>query len=215
MYNKITPDIVEALRQIVGEGDVLVDAEAMEPYAHDEVVGLRADPEVVVRVSSADQIAAVFRLAQQERVPVTPRGAGYGLSGGSVPVLGGIVLSTEKMNRILEIDHENLMVTVQPGVITGDIHRAVEAEGLFYPPDPASLDSCSIGGNIAEGAGGPRAVKYGVTKDYVCGLEAVLPSGDIITCGGKLVKNVTGYNLIQLLIGSEGTLAIVTRSYSG
>ena len=154
MYNKITPDIVEALRQIVGEGDVLVDAEAMEPYAHDEVVGLRADPEVVVRVSSADQIAAVFRLAQQERVPVTPRGAGYGLSGGSVPVLGGIVLSTEKMNRILEIDHENLMVTVQPGVITGDIHRAVEAEGLFYPPDPASLDSCSIGGNIAEGAGG-------------------------------------------------------------
>jgi len=215
MYNKITPDIVEALRQMVGVGDVLVDAEAMEPYAHDEVVGLRADPEVVVRVSSADQIAAVFRLAQQERVPVTPRGAGYGLSGGSVPVLGGIVLSTEKMNRILEIDHENLMVTVQPGVITGDIHRAVEAEGLFYPPDPASLDSCSIGGNIAEGAGGPRAVKYGVTKDYVCGLEAVLPSGDIITCGGKLVKNVTGYNLIQLLIGSEGTLAIVTRSYSG
>ena len=215
MYNKITPDIVEALRQIVGEGDVLVDAEAMEPYAHDEVVGLRADPEVVVRVTSADQIADVFRLAQRERVPVTPRGAGYGLSGGSVPVLGGIVLSTEKMNRILEIDHENLMVTVQPGVITGDIHRAVEAEGLFYPPDPASLDSCSIGGNIAEGAGGPRAVKYGVTKDYVCGLEAVLPSGDIITCGGKLVKNVTGYNLIQLLIGSEGTLAIVTRSYSG
>jgi glycolate oxidase len=134
----------------VGEGDVLVDAEAMEPYAHDEVVGLRAAPEVVVRVSSADQIAAVFRLAQRERVPVTPRGAGYGLSGGSVPVLGGIVLSTEKMNRILEIDHENLMVTVEPGVITGDIHRAVEAEGLFYPPDPASLDSCSIGGNIAE-----------------------------------------------------------------
>jgi glycolate oxidase len=128
-----------------------------------------------------------------------------------VAVRGGVVLSMEKMNRILEIDRENLMVTVEPGVITGDIHRAVEAEGLFYPPDPASLDSCSIGGNIAEGAGGPRAVKYGITKDYVCGLEAVLPSGEIITMGGKLVKNVTGYSLIQLLIGSEGTLAVVTK----
>jgi len=211
LYNKITPDILDALRRIVGEAGVLADAEPMEPYTHDEVVGLRADPEVVVRVTSAEQVAQVFRLAQQERVPVTPRGAGYGLSGGAVPVCGGIVLSTEKMNRILEIDRENLMVTVEPGVITGDIHRAVEAEGLFYPPDPASLDSCTIGGNVAEGAGGPRAVKYGVTRHYVCGLEAVLPSGQIITCGGKLVKNVTGYDLIQLLIGSEGTLAVVTQ----
>lgn len=211
MYNRITPDIIDVLRRIVGEAGVLVGAEPMEPYTHDEVVGLRADPEVVVRVTSAEQVAEVFRLAQQERVPVTPRGAGYGLSGGAVPVCGGIVLSTEKMNRILEIDRENLMVTVEPGVITGDIHRAVEAEGLFYPPDPASLDSCTIGGNVAEGAGGPRAVKYGVTRHYVCGLEAVLPSGQIIACGGKLVKNVTGYDLIQLLIGSEGTLAVVTR----
>jgi glycolate oxidase len=172
---------------------------------------LRADPEVMVKATSAEQIAEIFKLAQRERIPVTPRGAGYGLSGGAVPVHGGIVLSTEKMNRILEIDKENLMVTVEPGVITGDLHQAVETEGLFYPPDPASLDSCSIGGNIAEGAGSPRAVKYGVTQDYVCGLEAVLPSGEIITCGGKLVKNVTGYNLIQLLIGSEGTLAMVTK----
>jgi glycolate oxidase len=211
MYNKVTPDIVEALRQIVGQDNVLTGAEDVEPYTHDEVVGLQADPEVVVKVASPEQISQIFKLAQRERVPVTPRGAGYGLSGGSVPVLGGIVLSTEKMNHILEIDHENLMVTVEPGVITGDIHRAVEAEGLFYPPDPASLDSCSIGGNIAEGAGGPRAVKYGVTKDYVCGLEVVLPSGQIIFCGGKLVKNVTGYNLVQLLIGSEGTLAVVTK----
>jgi glycolate oxidase len=125
--------------------------------------------------------------------------------------MGGIVLSLERMTRILEIDRENLMVTVEPGVITGDLHRAVEALGLFYPPDPASLDSCTIGGNIAEGAGGPRAVKYGVTADYVCGLEAVLPSGQTISCGGKLVKNVTGYNLAQLLTGSEGTLAIVTK----
>jgi glycolate oxidase len=211
MYSRVSADMVEALCQIVGEGNVLVGAEAMETYTHDETVGLRAEPEVVVSVTSVGQVSEVFTLAQRERVPVTPRGAGYGLSGGAVPVHGGIVLSTEKMNRILEIDRENLMVTVEPGVITGDIHRAVEAEGLFYPPDPASLDSCTIGGNVAEGAGGPRAVKYGVTMHYVCGLEAVLPSGEIITCGGKLVKNVTGYNLIQLLIGSEGTLAVVTK----
>ena len=210
-YRKVDAGLVEALCQIVGEGNVLAGSEAMEPYTHDEVVGLRAAPEVVVRVTSVEQVAEVLRLAQRERVPVTPRGAGYGLSGGAVPVQGGIVLSMEKMNHILEIDKENLMVTVEPGVITGDIHRAVEAEGLFYPPDPASLDSCFIGGNIAEGAGGPRAVKYGVTRHYVCGLEMVLPSGEIITCGGKLVKNVTGYDLIQLLIGSEGTLAVVTK----
>jgi glycolate oxidase len=214
VYGEVVAGIVEALGQIVGEGNVFFgakDAERMEPYTHDEVVGLQADPEVVVRVSSTEQVAAVLRLAQRERVPVTPRGAGYGLSGGAVAVQGGIVLSLERMNRILEIDRENLMVTVEPGVITGDIHRAVEEEGLFYPPDPASLDSCSIGGNVAEGAGGPRAVKYGVTRHYVCGLEAVLPSGEVITCGGKLVKNVTGYDLIQLLIGSEGTLAVVTK----
>ena len=211
MYNPVTPHIVEALHRIVDPGNLLVGEEALEPYTHDETVGLRANPEVVVRVTSAQQVSEIFKLAQRERIPVTPRGAGYGLSGGAVPVQGGIVLSTEKMNRILEIDRKNLMVTVEPGVITGDIHRAVEAVGLFYPPDPASLDSCSIGGNIAEGAGGPRAVKYGITKDYVCGLEVVLPSGEIIRSGGKLVKNVTGYSLIQLLIGSEGTLAVVTQ----
>jgi glycolate oxidase len=214
VYRKVDASIVEVLGQIVGEGNVFFgseDAERMEPYTHDEVVGLQADPEVVVRVTSTEQVTAVLRLAQQERVPVTPRGAGYGLSGGAVAIQGGIVLSLERMNRILEIDRQNLMVTVEPGVITGDIHRAVEEEGLFYPPDPASLDSCSIGGNVAEGAGGPRAVKYGVTRHYVCGLEAVLPSGEVITCGGKLVKNVTGYDLIQLLIGSEGTLAVVTK----
>jgi glycolate oxidase len=211
MYKKVDADIIQELRQIVGADDVLVSAEALEPYSHDEVVGLRAEPEVAVRVSSAEQIARILRLAQRERVPVTPRGAGYGLSGGAVPVRGGIVLSLEKMQRILEIDKQNLMAVVEPGVITGDLHRAVEAEGLFYPPDPASLDSCFIGGNVAEDAGGPRAVKYGVTRDYVRGLEAVLPSGEIITCGGKLVKDVSGYNLVQLLIGSEGTLAVVTK----
>jgi glycolate oxidase len=211
MVRHVDDDIVRQLAAIVGPENVLLGADRLEPYTHDETVGLRADPEVAVRVTSAEQVAEIFRLANRERLPVTPRGAGYGLSGGAVAVQGGIVLSLEKMNRILEIDKDNLMVTVEPGVITGDLHRAVEAEGLFYPPDPASLDSCSIGGNIAEGAGGPRAVKYGTTKDYVCGLEAVLPSGDIVHMGGKLVKNQTGYNLVQLLVGSEGTLAVVTR----
>jgi glycolate oxidase len=211
IYNRVDARLLGHLRAIVGEGSVLVDPEDMEPYAHDEVAGFKAEPEVVVRAASAEQVAAILKLAQRARVPVTPRGAGYGLSGGAVPVCGGVVLSLEKMNRILEIDEENLMATVEPGVITGDLHRAVEDRGLFYPPDPASLDSCTMGGNVAEGAGGPRAVKYGVTKDYVCGLEAVLPSGEIIECGGKLVKNVTGYSLIQLLIGSEGTLAVVTK----
>ncbi len=211
MYRRIDDEILEQLVAIAGAENVLLGADRLEPYSHDETVGLRADPEVAVRVTSARQVAEVFQLANRVQVPVTPRGAGYGLSGGAVAVQGGIVLSLEKMNRILEIDRANLMVTVEPGVITGDLHRAVEAEGLFYPPDPASLDSCTIGGNVAEGAGGPRAVKYGTTKDYVCGLEAVLPSGEIVHMGGKLVKNATGYSLLQLLVGSEGTLAVVTQ----
>lgn len=211
MYNSLNADAIETLRRIAGEDNVLLGVEEMERYTHDETVGLRADPDVVVKATSTEQVSEVLKLAQRERLPVVPRGAGYGLSGGAVPTQGGIVLSLEKMDRILEIDKKNLMVTVEPGVITGDLHRAVEAEGLFYPPDPASLDSCTIGGNVAEGAGGPRAVRYGITKDYVCGLEAVLPSGEIITSGGKLVKDVTGYNLVQLLIGSEGTLAVVTK----
>lgn len=211
MHQKVNAGILRQLEGIVGLENVLLDAERLEPYTHDETVGLRAEPEVVVRATSAQQVSDLFKLANLERVPVTPRGAGYGLSGGAVAVEGGIVLTLEKMNRVLEIDHANLMVTVEPGLITGELHRAVEAEGLFYPPDPASLDSCTIGGNIAEGAGGPRAVKYGVTKDYVCGLEAVLPSGEIVHMGGKLVKDVTGYSLMQLLVGSEGTLAVVTQ----
>ncbi len=211
MYNRIDGNTLERLRQIVGQEDLLCAGEALETYSHDEVAELHHPPEAVARVRSAGQISAILRLARERRFPVTPRGAGQGLSGGAVPALGGLVLSTERMDRILEIDRENLMVTVEPGVITGNLHRAVEAEGLFYPPDPASLDSCSIGGNIAENAGGPRALKYGVTKDYVVGLEAVLPSGQIVSMGGKVVKNVTGYSLIQLLVGSEGTLAVTTK----
>jgi len=153
----------------------------------------------------------VMKLAYEHGVPVTPRGAGTGLSGGALPVHGGIVLSTRGMNRILEIDRNNLMAVVEPGVITQELQEAVEAVGLFYPPDPASRGSCFLGGNLAECSGGPRAVKYGVTKDYVLGIEAVLPTGEIIRHGGKLLKNVTGYNLTQLIVGSEGTLAIITR----
>ncbi|MBE0478735.1 FAD-binding protein [Candidatus Aerophobetes bacterium] len=211
MYAKVNSEVIEFLRSLFGKDRVLLDPDILEVYAHDETAGLHAQPEVVVRATTAEQISRLMKFANEKKIPITPRGAGYGLSGGAVPVCGGIVLSLEKMDKILEIDKKNLMLTVEPGVITGKIHEAVEKEGLFYPPDPASLDSCSIGGNIAENAGGPRAVKYGVTKDYVCGLDAVLPSGEIIQLGGKLVKNVTGYNLIDLLIGSEGTLAIITR----
>ncbi|TET59827.1 FAD-binding oxidoreductase, partial [Candidatus Aerophobetes bacterium] len=211
MYAKVDDEVLKFLTNLFGKDEVLVDPDLLEKYSHDEVPGLKAEPEVVVRATTVHQISKLMNFANEKKIPVTPRGAGYGLSGGAVPIYGGIVLSLEKMDRILEIDKKNLMITVEPGVITGKIHEAVEKEGLFYPPDPASLDSCSIGGNIAECAGGPRAIKYGVTREYVCGLEAVLPSGEIIQLGGKLVKNVTGYDLIQLLIGSEGTLAIITR----
>ncbi len=210
-YNKVDEGILAQLREIVGDEDVLVSDEDKDTYSHDEVAELHCEPEAIVRVSSADEISRIMKLAQKTGVPVTPRGAGQGLSGGAVAAQGGIVLSLEKMTKIIEIDQQNLMITVEPGVITGDIHREVEALELFYPPDPASLDSCSIGGNIAENAGGPRAVKYGITRDYVCGLEMVMPSGDIITMGGKIVKDVAGYALMQLVIGSEGTLCIVTK----
>jgi glycolate oxidase len=211
MYQKVDEQAIQFLKELFGEDDVLLDPEMKEKYSHDEVPGLKAEPEAVVRAVNAEQVSRLLKLANERMIPVTPRGAGYGLSGGAVPAHGGIVLSLERMNRILEVDKRNLMVTVEAGVITEKIHQAVEAEGLFYPPDPASLDSCTIGGNVAECAGGPRAVKYGVTKDYVCGLEVVLPSGEIFETGGKLVKNVTGYDLGALMVGSEGTLGVVTR----
>ena len=211
MYKKIDNETLQQLRGILGDGNLLTPQDDLDTYAHDEVAELWHLPEAVARVQSTEQVSEILKLAQEKRFPVTPRGAGQGLSGGAVPVFGGLVLSLEKMDRILEIDEENLMVSVEPGMITGNLHREVEAAGLFYPPDPASLDSCSIGGNIAENAGGPRAIKYGVTKDYVNGLQAVLPSGEVMELGAKVMKNVTGYNLIQLLTGSEGTLAVITR----
>ncbi len=178
MYARVDADIVARLEQIVGQDNVMVAQERIAPYSHDETPELSAWPEVVVKVSARDEVVAILKLANECHIPVTPRAGGQGLSGGAVPVCGGILLSVERMNHILEIDHQNLMATVEPGVITGDLHRAVEAEGLFYPVDPASLDSCCLGGNVAERAGGPRAVKYGPTKDYVVGLELVLPTGE-------------------------------------
>jgi len=211
VYGRITEELLEELRAIAGAGQVLVDADTIASCSRDETEDLSFPPEVVVRPVTTDQVSAIMKLASRERIPVTPRGAGTGLSGGALPVHGGICLSLEKMNRILEIDRENLMAVVEPGVVTEVLQNEVEKLGLYYPPDPASRGSCMIGGNIAENAGGPHAVKYGVTKDWVTGMEAVLPDGTVITTGGKLRKDVSGYNLTQLLVGSEGTLAIVTR----
>ena len=163
--------------------------------------------------ANTQEVAAIATLCNEHRVPLVPRGAGSGYTGGSVPTRGGVVLSLERMNRILEIDEANLLAIVEPNVITGDLQDAVEKVGLFYPPDPASLRLCALGGNVAECAGGPRAFKYGTTKRYVLGLEAVLPTGEIVRTGGKTVKNVVGYDLTQLLVGSEGTLAIVTQNH--
>jgi glycolate oxidase len=213
-YGAVTPAIVEELSGILGERHVLFDdAERMAAYAHDEVAGeaYAHMPDVVVKPEAAAEIAAVMRLANRERIPVTPRGAGSGLSCGAVPVYGGILLSLERMNRILEIDRENMVVVVEPGVVTNDISEAVQAYGLFYAGYPMSVESCFVGGNVAENAGGGRAIKYGVTGRYVLGLEVVLPTGEIVALGGKRVKDVTGYDLVRLMVGSEGTLGIFTR----
>ncbi|HDN19630.1 MAG TPA: FAD-binding protein [Candidatus Acetothermia bacterium] len=211
-YNRVTPEIVERLRRIVGDGYVLTSPGDLERYGIDEIEErYRHPPEVVVKPRTPEEIAAIMKLANEYRIPVTPRGAGTGLSGGAVPIHGGIVISLERMNEILEIDVDNMMVTVEPGVVLADMMRAVEAKGLFYPVDVSTLESCHVGGNVAENAGGARAVKYGVTGHWVYGLEIVTPTGKIVRLGGKRIKDVTGYNLVQLVVGSEGTLGIVTK----
>jgi glycolate oxidase len=207
----LTAEVKRLLVDALGQENVHTDEDTLRVHASDETEDLVFTPEVVVVPRTTEQVAAVMRVANEHCVSVTPRGAGTGLSGGALPVRGGIVLSTRALDRILEIDRDNLMAVVEPAVITQVFQEAVEKEGLFYPPDPASRGSCFLGGNLAECSGGPRAVKYGVTKDYIMGIEAVLPTGEVIRHGGKLLKNVTGYNLTQLLIGSEGTLAIVTK----
>jgi glycolate oxidase len=206
--------ILDDLRRVVGAEHVLDSGLDRFGYSYDAsfqpLVPPRL-PEVVVRPRTAEQVARVMALAFAHAVPVTPRGAATGRSGGSVPLQGGIVLALDRMTDILEIDESNMMVTVEPGVRTMDLYDACAARGLFYPPDPASWKFCTIGGNIAENSGGMRAVKYGVTRDYVMGLQVVLADGTLLETGGKAIKNVTGYDLTSLFTGSEGTLGVITR----
>lgn len=205
-------DLAAQLREIVpGERTVLTSAEDLVAYGYD-ATWFDSRALLVVRPQSTQQVSAIHRLAHRERVAITPRAMGSGLSGGAMPSLEAIVLSVSRMNSIVEIDAVNRCAVVQPGVITADLQHAVEARGLFYPPDPSSLRQCAVGGNIAENAGGARCLKYGVTADYVCALEVVLPDGTVIRTGGKTVKNVTGYDLRALFTGSEGTLGTVTEA---
>jgi glycolate oxidase len=206
----IAADLVDALAARIGAAHVRTDLDSRTSYGTDALKrGAPAD--LVVLPANTAEVADVVRICAERRIPIVPRGGGTGYTGGSVPTRGGIVLSLERLNRILEIDEANLVAVVQPNVVTGDLQDAVEHAGLFYPPDPASLRQSVIGGNVAECAGGPRAFKYGTTKRYVLGLEAVLPTGEVIRTGGKVVKNVVGYDLTQLLVGSEGTLAVITE----
>lgn len=209
--SSLTAKHIDSFKNIVGEQFVFADDENLYKYSHDETEHLHYLPEVVIKPRSSEEISEIFKICNQYKIPVTPRGAGTGLSGGALPHLGGVLISTERMNSILHIDERNLQVTTEPGVITEILQNEVKEKGLFYPPDPSSRGSCFIGGNVAENSGGPKAVKYGVVKDYVINLEVVLPSGEIIWTGANVLKNSTGYNLTQLMVGSEGTLGIVTK----
>jgi len=210
-YGRVTPEIRRRLEEIVGSSNISDSAEDLEKHAIDESLEPPHPPEVVLRPRSTEEVSAVMELAFEERIPVTPQGSRTGLSGGSHPVFGGIALSLERMNRILEIDEENLMAVVEPGVLISDLHAETEKLGLLYPPDPGQ-ESGSLGGNISTNAGGVRGMKYGVTRDFVQGLEAILPDGTVIRIGGKTVKHSTGYSLKDLIIGSEGTLVVVTQA---
>ena len=210
-YNRVDKKIISILEELIGKEKVFTDLDTIKINSEDETEDFSFAPEVVVKPTNAEEVSMILKFANENQIPVTPRGGGTGLSGGSLPVFGGICLSMEKMNSIIEIDEKNFQAVIEPGVITQVFQEEVEKKGLFYPPDPASRGSCHLGGNLAECSGGPRAVKYGVTKDYVLGLEDVLPTGEIIKTGGRVLKNVTGYNLTQLVIGSEGTLAVITK----
>ena len=210
-YNKVSETQIKQFKSIVGEPFVIMDSEIMEAYSHDYTEDLRYYPEVVVKPRTAKEVSEILRICNNENIPVTPRGAGTGLSGGALPVHGGVVLAMERFNQIIEIDERNFQVTVEPGVINEALQIAVKEKGLFYPPDPASKGSCFLGGNLAHSSGGPRAVKYGTTRDYVLNIEVVLTSGDIIWTGANTLKYSTGYNLTHLMVGSEGTLGIITK----
>ncbi len=207
----MTSSIISKLKEIVGSENVLDSHEARIAYSYDATAMKPQLPLAAIRPSSAEEISRIVKMANDERIAIVPRGSGTGLSGGALPSENSLVLLTNHWNRILEIDEENLTVLVEPGVITANIHQAVEKLGFLYPPDPGSSSICTIGGNVAENSGGLRGLKYGVTKNYVLGLEVVLPTGEILNTGGKSVKDVAGYNLKDVLIGSEGTLGIFTK----
>ncbi len=206
----ISKDIIRSFEDIAGTEAVHHEKEALLCYSYD-ATQIEHLPDLVIRPSSDDQISMILKIANKEGIPVVPRGAGTGFSGGSIPLKGGIVLSLERMNRVLEFDEEDLIAVVEPGIVLGRFHRFVESKGLFYPPDPSSSDFCTIGGNVAENASGPRSVKYGGTRNYVLGLEAILPDGRVFKTGARTVKSVAGYDLTRLMVGSEGTLGVVTK----
>jgi len=210
-FNLITNHILTEISEIIGSQNVLTDHDKLEKYSHDETEDLTFYPEVVVRPNTKEQVSLLLKLCNKYMIPVTPRGAGTGLSGGALPVKGGLLISMERFDKIIEIDERNLQATLEPGVITEVFMDAVAEKGLLYPVDPSSKGSCFIGGNIAHGSGGPRVVKYGTIREYVLNLEVVLPNGEIIWTGANTLKYASGYNLTQLMIGSEGTLGIITK----
>lgn len=210
MYHKLTEEDIAFFKSISGER-VYLSKDVLLEYGHDYTEDLNFPPHIVIKPESTEEVQAVMKYCALKNIPLTPSGARTGLSGGALPVHGGVALSLERMNKVLNIDENNLQVTTEPGVITQVLQESVAEKGLFYPPDPASKGSCFIGGNIAENSGGPKALKYGVTKDYVLNLEVVLTTGEIIWTGANVLKNSTGYNLTQLMVGSEGTLGIVTK----
>ena len=210
MYSKVSSEDINYFKSVVGNNYVMTENTIIKEYSHDETEDLSFLPEVVIKPEKAKEISEILIHCNKNKIPVTPCGARTGLSGGSHPIHGGVVLSTERLNKIIKIDTNNLQATVEPGVINQVFKDAVEEKGLFYPPDPASQGSCFLGGNLAENAGGPKALKYGVTKDLLLNLQVVLPTGEIIWTGANVLKNSTGYNLTQLLVGSEGTLGVIT-----
>ncbi|MGB4776526.1 MAG: FAD-linked oxidase C-terminal domain-containing protein [Daejeonella sp.] len=211
VFNTISPKILEQITSIVGADLVISTREQLEKYAQDETEDLKYYPEVVVKPQTPEQVAQLLKLCNENLIPVTPRGGGTGLSGAALAIHGGLMISMEKVNKIIEIDERNLQATVEPGVITEEFMNAVAQKGLFYPVDPSSKGTCFMGGNMAHGSGGPRVVKYGTIREYVLNLEVVLPTGEIIWTGANTLKYASGYNLTQLMIGSEGTLGIITK----
>lgn len=209
-YKMMDENDIAFLQDVCGEDRVIRAQDLSEDFCHDEMPGQYAAPEVMVYVMNSTEVSLIMHYANQKHIPVTPRGQGTGLVGGAIPLYGGILLNLSRMNRILELDENNLTLTVEPGVLIMDIYEYVEAHGLYYPPNPGEK-SASIGGNIATNAGGMSAVKYGVTRDYVRGLEVVTPEGEVLRLGGKIAKNSSGYSLVQLITGSEGTLAVITK----